>query len=222
MDVCLCVCILCCPLSVEFFATSWSLVQRRPNTCLIRLILSEKGGQGPAWAVKSTDNDDDIKKTGREIVDWIHLTQDMVKSPMNTVVNLFFIHSFIHSFTCAYSPRWTFGLPFLGVSWSHAYRHTVGLLWTSDQPVAKYSTYTGQHNRQTSMPRAWFETATAATKRPQTYALDRAATEIGGSELMGSIKVGELLDRLSDYQLSWICLSQRFVAAACSVYGTKW
>jgi hypothetical protein len=26
---------------------------------------------------------------------------------------------------------------------------TVGLLWTSDQPVAKASTYTGQHNRET-------------------------------------------------------------------------
>jgi hypothetical protein len=28
-------------------------------------------------------------------------------------------------------------------------RHTVGLLWTSDQPIAKASTYTGQHNRNT-------------------------------------------------------------------------
>jgi hypothetical protein len=40
----------------------------------------------------------------------------------------------------------------------------VGLLWTSDQPVAKASTYTGQHNtetqRQTSMPRAGFEPTT--------------------------------------------------------------
>jgi hypothetical protein len=25
-------------------------------------------------------------------------------------------------------------------------RHMVGLLWTSDQPVAEASTYTGQHN----------------------------------------------------------------------------
>jgi hypothetical protein len=41
-----------------------------------------------------------------------------------------------------------------GVSWSHTYRHTVGLLWTSDQPVAEASTYTRQHNRQTSIPRA--------------------------------------------------------------------
>jgi hypothetical protein len=51
----------------------------------------------------------------------------------------------IHSFTGAYSPGRTFGLPF-GVSWSHTYRHTVGLLWTSDQPAAEISTYTGQHN----------------------------------------------------------------------------
>jgi hypothetical protein len=65
-----------------------------------------------------------------------------------------------------------------GVSWSHTYRHTVGLLWTSDQPVAEASTYTGQHKRQTSMPRAGLEPATPATKRPQTYALDRAATGI--------------------------------------------
>jgi hypothetical protein len=36
-----------------------------------------------------------------------------------------------------------------GVSWSHTHRHTVGLLWTSDQTVAETSTYTGQHNRQT-------------------------------------------------------------------------
>jgi hypothetical protein len=36
------------------------------------------------------------------------------------------------------------------------FRHSVGRLWTSDQPVAKASTYTGQHTterrRQTSMP----------------------------------------------------------------------
>jgi hypothetical protein len=32
------------------------------------------------------------------------------------------------------------------------------------------------------MPRAVFEPATPATKLPQTYALDRAATEIGGKK----------------------------------------
>jgi hypothetical protein len=29
---------------------------------------------------------------------------------------------------------------------THTVRHTVGLLWTSDQPVTEASTYTGQHN----------------------------------------------------------------------------
>jgi hypothetical protein len=57
--------------------------------------------------------------------------------------------------------------------------HTVGLLWTSDQPIAEAYTYTGQHKRQTSMPSAGFEPATPATKRPQIYALDCAATEVG-------------------------------------------
>jgi hypothetical protein len=58
-------------------------------------------------------------------------------------------------------------------------RHTVGLLWTSDQPVAETSTCTGQHNTQTSIPSAGFEPATPITKLPQTYALDGAATGIG-------------------------------------------
>jgi hypothetical protein len=38
----------------------------------------------------------------------------------------------------------------------YLFRQSVGLLWTSDQPVARASTYTGQHNTetrgQTSMP----------------------------------------------------------------------
>jgi hypothetical protein len=50
-------------------------------------------------------------------------------------------------------------------------RHLVGPLWTSDQPVAKASTYTGQNNtetqRQTSMPRAGLEPTIPVTKRPR-------------------------------------------------------
>jgi hypothetical protein len=73
--------------------------------------------------------------------------------------------SFFHSFSCSYQleHRATFGVPVI----THTIRHTVRLLWTSDQPVAEASTYTGQHNRQTSMPRAGFEPATSATKRPE-------------------------------------------------------
>jgi hypothetical protein len=42
------------------------------------------------------------------------------------------------------------------------------------------------------MPRARFEPATPATKRPQTYALDRAATGIGEDHI-SIIKRGTLL-----------------------------
>jgi hypothetical protein len=57
---------------------------------------------------------------------------------------------------------------------------SVGLLWTRDRPVAE--TYTWQHKqciRQTSMPPLGFEPTIPASARPQTYALDRAATGIG-------------------------------------------
>jgi hypothetical protein len=87
---------------------------------------------------------------------------------------------FINSFSC--SSHLEHKAPF-GVSViTHILRHKVGLLWTSDQPVAKASTYTGQHNIhkiQTSMPRSGFEPAIPTTNRLQTYALDRAATMIG-------------------------------------------
>jgi hypothetical protein len=39
------------------------------------------------------------------------------------------------------------------------------------------------------MPSAEFEPATPATKRPQTYALDRAATEVGTFHLASYIQV---------------------------------
>jgi hypothetical protein len=58
----------------------------------------------------------------------------------------------------------------------------LGLLWTSDQPVAKAPTYIGQSNtetqKQTSMPRAGFEPTTLVTKL-KTYDLDRAANGTG-------------------------------------------
>jgi hypothetical protein len=69
-------------------------------------------------------------------------------------------------------------------------KHTsqsVGLLWTRDRPVAE--TYTWQHKhctRQTSMPPVGFEPAIPARARPQTYALDRAATGVGENFIKGS------------------------------------
>jgi hypothetical protein len=49
-----------------------------------------------------------------------------------------------HSFSCRshLEQRASFGVSVI----THILRHTVGLVWTSDQPVAEASTYTGQHN----------------------------------------------------------------------------
>jgi hypothetical protein len=52
---------------------------------------------------------------------------------------------FIHSFTGAYSPGWTFGLRFRGFLITHMQTHGSTNL-DSDQPVAETSTYTGQYN----------------------------------------------------------------------------
>jgi hypothetical protein len=65
-------------------------------------------------------------------------------------------------------------------------RHTdtpqsVGILWTSDRPVTETSTLRtfNTHKGQTSMLLPTFETATPASDRPQTLAIDRSATGIG-------------------------------------------
>ena len=54
--------------------------------------------------------------------------------------------------------------------------HTVCLLWTSDQLVAKATTYTEKHNRRTSDPSEGFKLAMAATKRIQNHAFGRTTT----------------------------------------------
>jgi hypothetical protein len=49
-----------------------------------------------------------------------------------------------HSFSCSFQleHRAPFGVSVI----TYILRHTVGLPWTSGQPVAEASTYTGQHN----------------------------------------------------------------------------
>jgi hypothetical protein len=63
------------------------------------------------------------------------------------VFALKYMGSYIHSFSCRsqLEHRAPFAVPVI----TRTIRHTVGLLWTSDQPVAETSIYTGQHNRQT-------------------------------------------------------------------------
>jgi hypothetical protein len=72
-------------------------------------------------------------------------------------------------------------------------QHSVGLLWTRDRPVAETSTW--QHKnctRQTSMPPVGFEATIPASARPQTYALDCAATGISPNTDIG-INFSEML-----------------------------
>jgi hypothetical protein len=62
-------------------------------------------------------------------------------------------------------------------------KHTpqsVGLLWTRDRPIAETSTCQHKHSQETNIHApVGFEPATPASARPQTHALDRAATGIG-------------------------------------------
>jgi hypothetical protein len=56
--------------------------------------------------------------------------------------------------------------------------HSVGVLWTSDQPVP--GTCTRQHSQETVIHApAGFVPAIPTSERPQTHALDRATTGIG-------------------------------------------
>ena len=67
-------------------------------------------------------------------------------------------------------------------TWSHSNtRHSVGLLWTGDQPVAETSTW--QHtsltrDRYSCPPPVGFEPTIPARERRQTHALDRAGKGI--------------------------------------------
>jgi hypothetical protein len=57
--------------------------------------------------------------------------------------------------------------------------NSVRLLWTRDQPDANlYLTTPNSQKAHTSMPPAGFEPSIPASDRPQTHALDRAATGI--------------------------------------------
>jgi uncharacterized protein YjbI with pentapeptide repeats len=87
------------------------------------------------------------------------------------------------TFTGSYSPGRTFGFPFRGFLITHIQAHGRTPLdeWSARRRglYLHRTTKTYKHNRQTSMPLAGFEPATPATKRPQTYALERVATGIG-------------------------------------------
>ena len=76
--------------------------------------------------------------------------------------------------------------------------HSIGLLWTSDQPIAE--TRTCQHTTLTTdrhpRPLLEFEPTISAGERPQTYALDHPATGTGLQRFMLRSDVGYLDIRL--------------------------
>jgi hypothetical protein len=76
------------------------------------------------------------------------------------------------------------GLLIIKASQSHSDTpHSVGLLWTNDRPDAEISNNT-QHSQETDTHApAGFEPAIPASERPQTHALDSAATGIGEFDL---------------------------------------
>jgi hypothetical protein len=91
------------------------------------------------------------------------------------------IHLSSSSSTGFYYPLAGFSLLILEISRSHNdTTQSVGLLWTSDQPVAETSTWQthNTHNRQTSMPLAGFWHTIPGGEWLQTYALDLTATTI--------------------------------------------
>jgi hypothetical protein len=92
--------------------------------------------------------------------------------------------NFILFFCCGASARYQIMASIYGASRSHSSTpHLVGLLWMSDKADAETSSdYTQQSQEtKTSMPLVGFEPTISANERPQTNALDRAATGIGGT-----------------------------------------
>ena len=86
---------------------------------------------------------------------------------------------FIFFVTMAQQPLVRKRLFIMEGSRSHSHTsHSVGLLWTSDQPDAQTSTGTthNTHDRQTSMPTEEFESTIPASEQPQTHALGRATS----------------------------------------------
>jgi hypothetical protein len=83
----------------------------------------------------------------------------------------------------ALQPKSGLGLLYWAFLITHTIRHTVELLWTSDQPVAEASTCTGQHNIETQETNihalSWIR-----TRDPSNHALDSAAIGIGCLKLI--------------------------------------
>ena len=85
-----------------------------------------------------------------------------------------------------------------------------------------YLTTHNTHNRQTSMPPVGFEPTISASERPQTYALDRAATGIGNKAYYANRYLcrSTFVSKKSKLKLYWIIISP-IVTYACKVWVFK-
>ena len=107
-----------------------------------------------------------------------HITR-VAQSKVTAFTNL----SNIFFFYAACSPIAGHGLLILEVFFGITFRHTTVCRTPLDEWSGRhrdlYLKTRSTHNRQTSMPPAGFEPEIPASERPQTYALDRAATGTG-------------------------------------------
>ena len=92
--------------------------------------------------------------------------------------------STIFRFVCFWrdSPHWVKASSFMRFLDRTQIRTTVGRTTLDEWSARRRDLYLkthNTHNRQTSMPPVGFEPTISAGKRPQTYALDRAATGTG-------------------------------------------
>ena len=93
------------------------------------------------------------------------------------MIFLYFIFLLVSFFLCRDTPQWATGpLHYQGFTITLPL-HSVGLLWTGDQPVAETTHNT--HWRKISKPLAEFESAIQARDRPQSHTLDGEAAVIG-------------------------------------------
>ena len=118
-------------------------------------------------------------------------------------LHLFYQRTPFIFFSVALRPNAGHGLLILEVSRSHTTRTTVGRTpldeW-SDLRRNLYLTTHNTHNRQTSMPPVGFEPMISGGERPQTYALDRAATGTGSvHHLLYQIKCTVLINVVLSY-----------------------
>jgi len=87
---------------------------------------------------------------------------------------MFFSPSWLHCPCGSMPPLWDFS-----ITPRHTTLGRTALDELSTRRSGLYLTTLNNHKKQTSMTPAAFEPAIPANERPQTYALDRAATEIG-------------------------------------------